>query len=89
VSSKILLRRDILANWQSANPILFSGEPSVVTDTSPPRLKIGDGVTAWNLLPYFSGGAITIQSIGAPLLFDSTTGILTINVAAITDCGNF
>ena len=32
------------------NPILAVGEPGFVTDEN--RLKIGDGVTAWNDLPY-------------------------------------
>ena len=89
MSSKIQLRRDLLANWQAANPILSAGEPSLVMDTNPPRLKIGDGQTLWNALPYFGGGTINIQSIGAPLLFDSATGILTINTPPITDGGNF
>lgn len=47
----ILLRRDTAANWVKANPILDSGEPGYETDTT--RLKIGNGITAWNLLPYF------------------------------------
>lgn len=46
----IKLRRDTAANWASYNPILSLGEPGVETDTK--RWKIGDGVTAWNSLPY-------------------------------------
>lgn len=48
----LLLRKDSLANWQSNNPVLRSGEMSYVTDLG--RCKIGDGVTHWNDLPYFA-----------------------------------
>ena len=32
------------------NPVLADGEIGVETDTD--KIKIGDGVTAWNSLPY-------------------------------------
>ena len=89
MSSKILLRRDSLANWQSANPILGQGEPGLVTDSNPYKLKLGDGQTAWNSLPYFVGNTISIQAVGSPLIFDAATGILTINTLSITDGTNF
>jgi hypothetical protein len=47
-------RRDVAANWTSGNPVLLSGEIGLETDTS--KFKIGDGVTAWTSLSYFSGG---------------------------------
>jgi hypothetical protein len=46
----IKLRRDTTANWAAANPILAVGEPGINTDTN--GIKYGDGVTAWNSLPY-------------------------------------
>lgn len=49
----IQLRRSAASAWQAANPILANGEAGLETDTS--RLKIGDGVTAWNALVYFDG----------------------------------
>jgi len=48
---QIQLRHDTAANWTTANPILKDSEPGRETDTG--RLKYGDGVTAWNSLPYF------------------------------------
>jgi hypothetical protein len=36
--------------WARNNPILAKGEPGFVLDEN--RLKIGDGVTAWNDLDY-------------------------------------
>lgn len=50
---KFQLRRAISSNWTSTNPILQAGEPGFEIDTN--KLKIGDGVTKWNLLPYISG----------------------------------
>lgn len=47
---KFQLRRDTAANWASVNPTLGPGEPALETDTR--NVKYGDGVTAWNSLPY-------------------------------------
>lgn len=56
----IKLRRDLASRWANVNPILAAAEPGFERDTG--RLKIGDGVTPWNELPYFvpfdpSGGS--------------------------------
>lgn len=48
---QIQLRRDTAANWTANNPILAQSEPGHETDTG--KIKYGDGVTAWSLLPYF------------------------------------
>jgi len=45
------LRRDIAADWTTANPILMEGEPGVEIDTN--KFKIGDGIHYWNDLDYF------------------------------------
>lgn len=44
----IQVRRDVAADWASANPVLAAGEPGWDTDNN--ILKIGDGVTAWSAL---------------------------------------
>ena len=36
--------------WAAQNPVLMAGEPGVESQTG--NLKIGDGRTAWNVLPY-------------------------------------
>lgn len=48
----IQLRRGTTVSWATENPILFSGEPGFEKDTR--KLKIGDGRTPWNDLPYSS-----------------------------------
>lgn len=46
------LRRGISSLWASRNPTLADGE--LVWDKTVQRLKIGDGSTAWNSLPYLT-----------------------------------
>lgn len=46
----IKLRRDTSTNWTTVNPILAEGEVGI--DTNNNYVKIGDGSTAWNSLPY-------------------------------------
>ena len=48
----VQVRRDLAANWTSANPILLAGEFGYEYDTN--KAKIGDGTTAWTSLPYLS-----------------------------------
>jgi hypothetical protein len=55
--TKIQLRRDTAANWSTNNPTLSAGEPCFETDTG--KLKIGDGITAYNSLPYQGGTSDT------------------------------
>lgn len=50
MASRIQIRRDTAANWAAANPVLALAEPGLETDTN--LVKYGDGVAAWNELPY-------------------------------------
>ena len=47
------LRRGMSADWTRVNPILEAGEPAFELDTL--KLKIGNGLTPWNDLPYVAG----------------------------------
>jgi len=51
-NARIRPRRDTAANWTSVDPILAVGELGIETDSSPPKLKIGDGTSLWSVLPY-------------------------------------
>lgn len=53
IKTTFQLRRGKSAVWEKNNPILAAGEPGFVIDKN--LLKIGDGVTAWNELPYLGG----------------------------------
>lgn len=74
--TKIQLRRDTSSNWNTANPTPASGEPCFETDTG--KLKIGDGTTAYNSLPYQGGssGETTNLNAIAPLYL-TTSGYAT------------
>lgn len=60
MADKIQQRRDLEANWVSTNPILSIGEIGIALDVA--NFKVGDGVTAWNNLPYYIG-VTTIEGI--------------------------
>lgn len=51
---------DTAANFTTNNPVLETKQIGVETDalTTSPKFKIGDGVTAWNSLPYAVGISI-------------------------------
>jgi hypothetical protein len=53
---KIQIRGDLAATWTSVNPTPSNREFCLETDTQ--KLKIGDGVTAWTSLLYFTGSGI-------------------------------
>lgn len=58
--TKIQMRRDTAALWTSNNPTLSSGEIGYETDNN--RFKIGDGITNWNSLSYYTP-ALTVTDI--------------------------
>lgn len=51
--NKLQLRNDTANNWRIKNPILSKGEMGVEIDTY--KIKIGNGITYWNNLPYVGG----------------------------------
>ena len=52
-TTTILFRKGTASRWATVNPILANGEPGFVYDNN--KIKIGDGVTPWNSLPYIDG----------------------------------
>ena len=62
--SLIQLRGGTEAEWFDANPVLAAREVGVTADTH--RLKVGDGVTEWNDLPYVDSALLAhIQDAAA------------------------
>ena len=61
----IKIRRDTAARWATNNPVLSYGEFAIVTDTTPQRLKIGTGLAAFNVLPFFTIPNATQSEAGA------------------------
>lgn len=54
-------RRDTAANWTSTDPVLAQGEIGLEIDSN--NIKVGDGVTAWTSLVYFTGTGIADEDI--------------------------
>lgn len=53
ITTTFKVKRGTAARWAEVNPILAQGEPGFVYDTN--QLKIGDGITPWNNLPFIQG----------------------------------
>ena len=68
-------RIDTSENWAAANPVLYKGERGI--DSTAGKEKVGDGVTAWNDLPWFgSGGSAPAAEVWEPVFsktFDEDT----------------
>lgn len=78
MSEKILqLKRGTAERWYTVNPILAIGEPGFVYDAN--KLKIGDGVTPWNELPYIEGSGSATTTLtpvdGSLIIKDNTIDI--------------
>lgn len=90
----IKLRRGTATEWSESLPqpggeVLKLGEPGYEKDTG--KLKIGDGTTGWNNLPYIAAGVIVVEDIdhlvndvlqsgsGIALNFDDSNDTLTIS----------
>lgn len=61
LNTRILLRRDVEANWNSINPILAAAELGVNTDNG--RMKLGDGTHTWSELPYLSDDNVLVAAV--------------------------
>jgi hypothetical protein len=73
------LRHAVASNWATVNPVLALGEMGYETDTG--QFKIGDGSTAWGILPYggLNGPTGNTGSTGSTGPAPSVVNSLTIN----------
>ena len=70
--TKFILRNDTFANWETVNPVLEKGEVgigynlnenSTDVDYTSIKMKVGDGKTVWNVLPYFGGSETHVLEV--------------------------
>lgn len=73
---RFIVRRDAASAWASANPVLLAGEMGIETGGSAPLLKIGDGTSDWNTLPYWNGGGVRS--------FNARVGAVTLSYSDVT-----
>lgn len=60
MATLIQFRRGTATEWSTADTILADGEPGYERGTG--KLKIGDGVSAWDDLPYFGEAADALEA---------------------------
>ena len=63
IKARIKQRTDTQANWAANNPVLLDGELGFVTDDKN-LYKVGDGVTAWNDLPFRGFDGTLVHTTG-------------------------
>ena len=80
---KIQLRRGTAAQWTTANPILADGEMGVESDTR--KVKIGNGSTAWNSLPYNLLGDIADNAVTTAKILNGAVTESKIATSAVTE----
>jgi hypothetical protein len=93
MADQIRLRRDTLANWEFVNPVLALGEPGIELNQlrQYSGIKYGDGVRAWQELPYadanFNGVYLTgDQTIDGTKTFTSSVSAdITGNAETVTN----
>lgn len=81
INGNFQFRRGTAAQWSSANTILLSGELGLETDTD--LFKIGDGTTAWNMLPY--GGLQGVAGQASQTIVGATVVINPNQNPSVTD----
>jgi len=52
LTGRVRQKYDLSSVWASKNTVLLAGEIGIESDTL--KMKVGDGTTAWNSLPYIS-----------------------------------
>lgn len=53
LQTRLKLKKDTAANWESKNPVLLNGEQIfVITAAGETRVKVGDGTKAYTQLPF-------------------------------------
>ena len=78
IKTTFKFRRNLASYWVEKNPVLADGEPCFELDTG--KLKIGNGTTAYNDLPYINSDSVQIEIatkdiIGAVLSSDEKNQI--------------
>ena len=63
ISTRILLKNDTLANWQSSHLLLKKGEVALALSGDQYLIKIGDGTKIWADLPGWSNVSLSTTNV--------------------------
>ena len=58
INTRIKNKNDTTLNWDNSSFIPMQGEIIIYNDTTPQKIKIGDGVSPVNLLPFIDANAL-------------------------------
>lgn len=83
MSVKIQMRRGTASQWSTANTVLLAGEQGLETDTR--KIKIGDGTTAWNSLPYLDTISTNLQNASYTLVLSDYGKLVEMNSSSAND----
>ncbi|CAA2409866.1 tail assembly protein [Xanthomonas phage Bosa] len=62
IPQRFAQRRDTTANWNSKDPVLWSGEVGILMDPGQAvKLKVGDGTKKWSQLDFFASDGKPVQ----------------------------
>ena len=89
MSVKLQIRRGLAAEWAAKNPILAQGEIGIELDglgTEEIKQKIGNGVLAWNSLPYQASGKVkSVNGLEGDVVLNTANVSETVNKKYATD----
>lgn len=77
LSARLQQKADTKANWESTNPVLLVGEIGIELDTG--KLKVGNGVTAWNSLSYIGISTDYLEANYLPKSNPLVSGTVSVN----------
>lgn len=87
VNVQMQQRTDTAANWASSTPQLLTGEIGFESDTK--QLKIGDGSTLWDSLPYVitQGYVSNPQTLSTSVTIPTNTNAVVFGPSYTVDTG--
>ena len=89
LNARLKIWVDTPTNWSSNNPSLLAGEVGIVKENNNYRMKIGDGSTPWNSLPFYDGNIIVSNLAPTTSDLSYAIGTIWINTGANIQNGTF
>ena len=84
--NNIQIRKGTISDWNSANPVLASGEPGF--DLGNNILKIGDGSKNWNQLNPIGGGDLSVLSEEPNGFVNKDHSVISVNFSNVESTGS-